>query len=497
MTVTTRPRAWIPRVRLGIGVPPAALVCGIVALLSASAWSLITPAFQAPDEQQHFAYVQQLAETGELPKDRPRTVYSPELDIALRDLRFARIQFDPAVGVRWSAADDRRLHHDLGAETRRRGDGDVGLVMPHPPLFYGIEAVPYLAAKHSSLLERLALMRLLAALLAGATATFSYLFIREALPGAPWAWMVGGLGVALQPLLGHISGSVNPDALMFAASAALLYCLARAFRRGFSPRLAVAIGVILGLGMIAKLNFVGLLPAALLGIVAAALRARSGSVLAGLRLPAITLVVAAIPVVLVIALNLSSGRPAIPPHGYGEVDLTAALADRGTISGLLGFAMRFYFIGDLFPGISQNWHDVWLAGFVARFGWLDTQFPDAVYDVALVPAAIALLLASRAIVAHREDLRERLAEMATLLLAVLGVAGMIAATAYPLWLSHSGGGVQPRYLLPLLPLYGAVLTLAARGAGARFGPAVGVLIVVTVLGHDIFSQLLAISRYYG
>jgi hypothetical protein len=56
---------------------------------------------------------------------------------------------------------------------------------------------------------------------------------------------------------------------------------------------------------------------------------------------------------------------------------------------------------------------------------------------------------------------------------------------------------EPRYLLPMLALAGAVLALAAEGAGRRWAPAVGALIVTAVLAHDIFSQLLVISRYYG
>jgi len=59
-----------------------------------------------------------------------------------------------------------------------------------------------------------------------------------------------------------------------------------------------------------------------------------------------------------------------------------------------------------------------------------------------------------------------------------------------------GEYAEPRYLLPMLALWGAVLTLAARGAGRRWGPVAGVAIVSLVLAHDIFSQLLVISRYY-
>jgi hypothetical protein len=42
-----------------------------------------------------------------------------------------------------------------------------------------------------------------------------------------------------------------------------------------------------------------------------------------------------------------------------------------------------------------------------------------------------------------------------------------------------------------------VVALAARGAGRRWGPIVGVLLVVMFLGQDIFSQLQVVARYYG
>jgi hypothetical protein len=62
---------------------------------------------------------------------------------------------------------------------------------------------------------------------------------------------------------------------------------------------------------------------------------------------------------------------------------------------------------------------------------------------------------------------------------------------------EGSGYAQPRYLMPLLPLAGVVLALAARAAGKRWGPAVGALIVVLFLAQDIFSQLLVVSRFYG
>jgi hypothetical protein len=59
------------------------------------------------------------------------------------------------------------------------------------------------------------------------------------------------------------------------------------------------------------------------------------------------------------------------------------------------------------------------------------------------------------------------------------------------------GYEQPRYLFPLLALYGALIALAARGAGKRYGPVVGVLIVCIAIAHTAAAMLLTLTRYYG
>jgi hypothetical protein len=79
----------------------------------------------------------------------------------------------------------------------------------------------------------------------------------------------------------------------------------------------------------------------------------------------------------------------------------------------------------------------------------------------------------------------------------IGVMAMVAATSYSEFPRVDASFAHVRYLLPMLALLGAVLALAARGAGRRWGPAVGVLIVVLILAQDIFSQLLVVSHYYG
>jgi Predicted membrane protein (DUF2142) len=221
--------AHIPRLLRQI--PRAAWVCALVAPINAVCWSLITPPFQVPDEPDHFAYVQQLAETGTLPRSAS-SEFSQEETAALRDLNQSEVRAHPETHPIATSAEAQRLQQDLVLPLRRSGAAGAGVAASQPPLYYALQTIPYGLASSGSLLDRLALMRLLSALMAGLTALFAYLFLREALPRARWAWTVGGLGVALTPLLGFMSGAVNPDAMLCAVSAAIFYLFARGFRRG-------------------------------------------------------------------------------------------------------------------------------------------------------------------------------------------------------------------------------------------------------------------------
>jgi hypothetical protein len=113
----------------------------------------------------------------------------------------------------------------------------------------------------------------------------------------------------------------------------------------------------------------------------------------------------------------------------------------------------------------------------------------------LIPTALLTALGIRALLVARAALRGRVVELAVYAVMALGVLALIAAASYTA--RPQRGYVEPRYLLPLLPLLGAALALSARGAGNRWGPPVGALIVVLFLAHDVFSQLQVISRYYG
>jgi hypothetical protein len=483
-------------------IPRAAWTCALIASLSAACWSVITPPFQAPDEPSHFAYAQLLAESGRLP-DSGADSFSLEEQTVLKDLHQSQMEWHPEVQTISSRAARLQLREDLALPLSRSGMGGAGVAASEPPLYYALETIPYHLGSSGTLLDQLELMRLLSALMAGLTALFVFLFVRELLPGAPWAWTVGGLPGALVPLLGFTSGVVTPDAMLCAVCAAIFYCLARAFRRGLTRKLAVAIGVLTAAGLLTKVNFVGLAPGVTLGLVVLALRGvrerpgahRSRRAFGAM---AVAMAIAVSPACAYALYNLLEHHPAL---GIVSSAVHIASGPRESLLSDVSYAWQLYLprlpgMANHFPGMSTI-RQLWFDRAVGLYGWLDTTFPVWVYNLALIPAGLIAILGLRTLIARLGALRARLSELLVYLTMSAGLMALIGADSYTHRLTEGLGYAQPRYLLPLLPLAAAMLALAARGAGRRWGPAAGALIVVLFLAQDIFSQLLVVARFYG
>jgi hypothetical protein len=475
-------------------IPKAAWLCAIVALVNAVCWSILTPPFQVTDEPSHFAYTQQLAENTKLPTSSEST-FSPEEEVVLRDIRQYEVRQSPETHAISTASEQQRLQDDMNRRLSRHGEGGVGGAYADPPLYYLLETIPYGLASSGTLLDQLEGMRLLSALMAGITALFVFLFLRETLPRARWAWTVGALSVALAPLLGFISGAVNPDSMLTAVSAMSFYVLARAFRRGLTRPLAIALGALIAVGFLTKVNFIGLVPGMVLGLIVLSVRASRSAGRSAYGSLGLALTIALAPVWAYILVNLLSGHAALGVVSH-VLELKGA---QGSIFSKISYVWQLYLprlpgMTTYFPGLSTT-RGLWFNRGVGFYGWLDTSFPDWVNNLALVPTGILTLLCLRAVAVDRAALRSRIAEVAVYAVMGLGLLTLIGLSSYID--SSEGLFADPRYLLPLIPLLGLALALAALGAGRRWGPAVGALIIVLFLAHNIFSQILVAGRYYS
>jgi hypothetical protein len=272
--------------------------------------------------------------------------------------------------------------------------------------------------------------------------------------------------------------------------------MARAFRRGLTPRRAAAIGAVVVVGLLTKLNFIGLIPGIVLGVVVLVIRVKRPSratVYRGLA----TAVTATIAVALAAIVAGAIGSSAFK----SPAKTISSITQHGSLLGRADYLWQFFLprlpgMPSDFPGIFTT-RQIWFNGLVGLYGWLDTTFPAWVYDAALVPAIGLALLCGRTVIARRSALARRRGELASYALMAAGLLVLVGSASYTGFPQIAGAYAESRYLLPLLALMGAALALAVRGAGRRWGPTVGVLILVLFLAHDVFSQLQVIARYYG
>ncbi len=500
---TARPPGAIRR-RLA-RIPAAGWICAIVGLLSALTWSLIVPLFQVPDEQAHVAYAQHLAEVGSPPAGhRHADALSEEERRLLSRLRWRQVTHRPDNPPLSTPRAHRRLQHAVDRPADRAGEGGFSNATQNPPLYYGIAAAAYRLSPFTGLPDRVHAMRLASALLAALTALLAFLFLRELLPATPWAWTIGGLAVAVQPMLGFIGGGVTNDNLLFAAAAGVLLTLAIGLRRGLTVRLGVVLGACTAAGLLSKPTMIGLLPGIALGVALMILHAtpsrrreawRGAGAAAGVVVGAF---------LLYMALNwLAWDRGLLfgSPQAEGHRATTSAIPARpSTLIGHLSYLWQFYLprlqvMDGWFPTYEAR--EIWFEGFIGRFGWLDYGFPGWVYDFSLVAGAALLALAARELVSRVDALRRRFSELITYVALVVGLLGLLAWIGYDWRRGHAGQFEQARYILPLLGLYGGLIAVAARGAGPRWGPVVGVLIVSIALAQSVVAMLLTLTRYYG
>jgi 4-amino-4-deoxy-L-arabinose transferase-like glycosyltransferase len=492
-----------PRRRL----PTAAWVCFAVALLNGIAWGLITPLFQTPDEAGHVAYAQYVAETGKPPTGGDQlSHFSQEERRLLNAVRWKEVQRRKDDRVPGTATYQQRLERAVDTPASPQSEGGYTTDTNNPPLYYFTAAGVYHLSPWTDLPDRIHVLRLFSALLAACTVLFVFLFLRELLPSTPWAWTVGALVVAFQPMFGFTSSGVTSDTVLYAAAAGIFYVFARSFRRGLTPRLGAAIGALAAVGLLSKLNMVGLAPGILFGLLALVITSKGERRRTAVRGALVALAVVAAPVLTYMVLNSTvwdrslwfgtSGVPPLSPilpgkHQTGEAGLLNAVS----------YMWQFYL--PRLPFMDQDFFSVyqlrqtWFNGFIGQFGWLDFGFPQWVYNWALALAIGLLALVGRQLVSVRHMLRSRLWELATYLMLTFGLLVLIAGVSYVARLEGVPGYEQPRYLFPLLALYGALVALAARGAGKRYGPAVGVFLVCLAIAHTAGAMLLTLTRYYG
>jgi 4-amino-4-deoxy-L-arabinose transferase-like glycosyltransferase len=448
-------------------VPVALRWVVAAALLVGTAWALLVPAWQAPDEDAHFAYVQTLVELHRRPADDGRRAVeaakSTEQDRAELASGFTdasqRIEekptWDPRVEARWD-----RDEAALPAGARDDGGG-LGRAGGNPAGYYLYAAVPYLATRSADIFTRLYLMRVWSVLLLAVLATSGWLLAGELVGRDRGAQMLAAAVCGLAPMATFVSATVSPDALVYPLWGLAFWLAVRLVRHGRRRADVIGIVVVMLVALAVKPVSVALLPGVLWALL-------------WRRIP-LRLVLGALVVTALVAALVVPGGP------------------RRFASYLWQFYVPFDAGTNVLPQLAP-WplRDTWLEGTVGAFGWLEVRLPWWFYAGAAMLGLAVLVAALR-----RVDLRRDTHILLVFVLPAIALLAGLHLTEAWFLVRERSGFTQGRYLLPLLPLVGATVAVAyaglpARARGVAAGAALGLLVVAQV------ASLAAVAgRFYA
>jgi hypothetical protein len=481
-----------------------------IAAVNACCWALITPAFQAPDEIDHFAYVQSLVERGEGPSHDPGSPLQRWSAAEGQALEGAGFLTDHQAGDTkppWLAVEESeyRSRAQLTKPARNDGGGYTTSAV-HGPLYYLALSPAYLLTRHASVFSQLTLMRVTSALLGALVVAFTFLLARELAPRRPWLAVLAALLVAYEPMYGFISGIVNNDVGVNAAAAALELLLLRMLRRGITIPWGLLTGALLIALPIVKGTGLSLYPVAGLVFLATLWRHHSRADLRAW----LALALGAVLMAELSAHVLSSLQPHAAATGSAAIDSNASAVSEALhhIPDYLSYAWqavlpRLPFMTAHFPPSHPGFVLFAYPGFVifvergwAAFGWYDVLFPHKVYIAIFLAMVLTVPLGAWAARREWPWLRAHALEaLAVIAMPVAVIMGFEAAyyTAFPRPLIAEFG----RYAFPAIGPVAVLVVGALHAFGRRRILAAGVGLLVATMALSYASQLLTLTSFYA
>jgi hypothetical protein len=481
-----------------------------IAAVNACCWALITPAFQAPDEIDHFAYVQSLVERGRGPSHDPASPLQRWSSAEGQALQSTSFLTDHQLGETkppWLSVAQSEYRSELArSKPPANNGGGYTTSAVHGPLYYLALSPAYLLTRHASIFSQLTLMRIVSALLGALVVLFTFLLARELAPRRPWLAVLAALLVAYEPMYGFVSAIVNNDVGVNAAAAALELLLLRMLRRGITIPWGLLTGALLIALPIVKGTGLSLYPVAGLVFAATLWRHHSRADLRGW----LALALGAVFVAEISAHVLSGLQPSQAATGSAAIGSNASAVSEALhhipsyISYLwqallprLGFMTPYFRVprggGVLFndPGfiifVERGW---------AAFGWYDVLFPHKVYIVIFLAMLLTVPLGLRAARRERLWLRRHWLEALTVIAVPVAVTmGFEAAyyTSTPRVLIAEFG----RYAFPAIGPLAVLVVGALHAFGRRRMVVVGVGLLVATMSLSYASQLLTLSAFYA
>ncbi|MFT4050205.1 MAG: DUF2142 domain-containing protein [Solirubrobacterales bacterium] len=468
------------------------VLLALVTAVNGLAWAVVTPPFEGPDENEHFSYVERIAD-GSLPADANDFV-SPAL-MGTLDRTREGIALNPTGAMPWSATENAQWRSEIARLEHDRSMVGHSSAAQYVPLYYAIASVVYRATPGNVVAKDFGL-RLFSVLLTIATVLLTFLTARELAPRAQWFAPVAALVVAFEPMLLHIGALAHLDPFVTALVSLLTLLVARVIRRGLTTRTALAIGVTFGAACVAKPIAVSLAPALIVvAVCQLAPRPRDWS----RRARDMALAATASCAMIAAAYLAFRGSSGVVEQSTGSA--------RGAFSygGLISYSWQ-WFLPRLPFMFSWYGADFWgnpppvlrviVPGFFANFNWLDTAFPFTVYRVI---AAICMLLGISGLWGFWRYRAERGRWLVFALFAAtaaLSVTAFLLLSGYVLAVGTGAALIQGRYFLMLVTIFGLFVAWGCFSASRRWGYALAAWLVVSLALLNFSGYAISLARFY-
>ncbi len=439
-------------------------------------YASFVPIWQGPDEPHHYDYIHYLQTEKSLPT-LGKTTLCGKVRGSLESFYFNSYATGKTPYGQGGINTNEPLVKESQKKDHHRKDLLQNQIAQHPPLYYMIGAVITWPFKDASLLTSIFILRTFSAFLGLGVLILIYLTVRLIYNKSQLPALASVAFAALNPMFAHVMTLVNNDALINFLFALFLYLLTLSIKDGLSLKRAIALGTVIGLGLLTKFFFVASIPILFLALVFF-----RKEMLPNIKMVSITFILPIVITSPVLIRNVILYKTLQPVYKFKFLQ-DNPFKDMSFVNYLLASS----FVRKL------------RISFWSNFGWVKPRFTDPYYDLLLILAMVAFV--GLVIYGFKKAYQGDFFKLKYVTLLFIAPLFLISAIAYNSYKSAviTGvvEGVQGRYLFSLIGVIGLFLYLGLKTLiPFKQGYAVFVLIVIGMLALDASAIFYYILPYF-
>jgi len=233
----------------------------IVTILKGLVWMSVVPMWHTPDEQAHFAQVQNVAEGISPVYGNPTTsqeIYTSEilLQTARDGMGNNSYTYHPEFNIPYTSATEGVYENEIKQIPKLdRTKMVITEATAYPPLYYRLASLGYKSAYSNDLITRVFITRLISILLLVITVFFTYKIGTLIFPKNPILSVTAAILVSFQPMFSFTMAGINSDVLMNALFTAFIYYTLIFALEPFKVQTILLMGLVYLAGVLTKPTF--------------------------------------------------------------------------------------------------------------------------------------------------------------------------------------------------------------------------------------------------